>query len=633
MATLLAIRGPLTGARIELSKEVTRIGRASGCNIVIPDAVVSRIHASIRCHGHAWLLDDHDSQSGTLHNGQKVKGQVPLSPNDEIRIGHSIFLFDSEFDLQNADFTDNSVYFSAGQEDTVAIEPVATLDSQQRGSTDGVGRQGVEILSELGELFDSTRVSFGDALKGTVGRMARMLRGDVTLLMLYDHGAQRLRASVAISQGDVLADQAVLKKVYSERKAILLSDKPESTVPAAMKAPPAPKVRSVLSAPLVVDDACLGVLYFERQELDAYTLKDLRLVQSLGKLLAVFIEARQRAEASLLKTNFANADSPVLGGSPRFRKTMEIIHRVADTPASVLLVGETGTGKEVLAAEIHRLSERGRSGRPFVAVNCAAIPENLFESELFGHEKGAFTGAHRLRQGHIEVAQGGTLFLDEIGELSLTLQPKLLRFLQEHTFTRVGGTRMLRGDVRVIAATNRRLEQEVKAGKFREDLYHRLAVMPIEVPALRERREDVRLLAEHFAQVSARSLRKTVLGISDEATIMLEKYSWPGNVRELANAIERAVLMCDGKVILPRHLLLPRATADAPTALPIDLSLAKEERLPSLEEVEKVHIMKVMAATGDNQVKAAEILGIHRNTLRKKLQEWGLLESTGSGLH
>jgi transcriptional regulator with GAF, ATPase, and Fis domain len=638
MATLLAIRGPITGARINLDAESTRIGRTTSSDIAIPDAVVSRTHAIIRRQGHAWLLEDCDSQAGTLLNGNKLKGVAALSPNDEIRIGHSIFLFDSEFDLQNADFTDNSVFFSSVQDETVALAPVATLDSGPRPGEENAARQGLELLTELGELFDSSRVPFGDALKATLGRMGRLMMADVSLLMMYDFGAKRLRASVAIAKGDVLADQSVLRKVFSERKAILLSDKPEAGYHPAMKAPKSPTVRSLVAAPLVVDDSCLGLVYFERQELDAYTLKDLRLVQSLGKLLAVFVEARQRAEALTLKTNFQKSDSQVIGGSPRFRKTLDMVRRVADTPSSVLLVGETGTGKELIAAEVHRLSEAGRTGRPYVAINCAAIPESLFESELFGHEKGSFTGAHRMRQGYVEQAHGGTLFLDEIGELSLQLQPKLLRFLQEHTFMRVGGTRVLRADVRVIAATNRDLAALVSEGRFREDLYHRLAVLPVEIPPLRERREDIRMLSEHFTQVFARAMARNIVGISDEATILLEKHEWPGNVRELANALERAVLLCDGKIILPRHLLLPRSTgagatsgtASAPVAMDSTRILSGSgggTKYLSLEEIEKAHIYRVLDAQHGNQVKAAEVLGIHRNTLRKKLHDWGEVDT------
>jgi transcriptional regulator with GAF, ATPase, and Fis domain len=626
LCTLLAIRGPLAGARITLTAEATRFGRATSSEIAVPDATVSRTHAVIRRRGHAYMLEDCGSASGTLVNGRPLAVPHALAPNDEIVIGQSVFLFDSEFDLQNADFTDNSVFLSSANEDTMMLDPVATLEPRPRHASEN--QQGVELLTELGDLFDSSRIPFGEALRSTTERMARLLAADVALLMLHDQGSRNLRASAAVARGDVLADNAIIQKVFNERKALLVSDKSERRLYPVPGAPEQPSRRSVVAAPLLVDDACLGMVYFERQELDAYTLKDLRLVQSLGRLMAVFIEARQRAQVMALKGNFTAVDSRVLGGSPPFKRTLELIRRVADSPVSVLLIGETGTGKEVLAAEIHRLSEVGRQARPFVVLNCAAIPESLFEAELFGYEKGAFTGAVRMKQGQVELAHGGTLFLDEIGELSLALQPKLLRFLQEHTFMRVGGTRSLRSDVRLIAATNRNLEKEVEFGRFREDLFHRLNAFPITVPSLRERREDVRLLAEHFAQVSAKSLRREILGISDEAVVQLEKYHWPGNIRELANTIERAVLLSDGKVLLPRNFQFPgKGPSDTAQRPPVLVPPSRAHEFRPLEAIEKEYILEVLRSADGNQVRASEILGIHRNTLRKKLAEWGVAGS------
>jgi transcriptional regulator with GAF, ATPase, and Fis domain len=354
--------------------------------------------------------------------------------------------------------------------------------------------------------------------------------------------------------------------------------------------------------------------------------------------MAVFVEARQRLETVAMRQNYHGTERRLIGNSPKFRRSLEMVARIAPTQTTVLLIGETGTGKEVLAHEIHRLWANGDERRPFVAVNCAAIPESLFESQLFGHEKGAFTGAIRTHQGYIEQAAGGTLFLDEIGELSTMLQPKLLRFIQEHCFSRVGGNRLLRAEVRLIAATNRNLLEEVKQGRFREDLYHRLAVMPIEIPPLRERREDIRLFAEYYVERFAKSMGRAIHGISDEALIQMERYSWPGNVRELANCLERAVLLCDDSVLLPRHLTLGRGTpAEAPRG-PGMITLTSGDAIPiarertgnslagikSLEQVEREHITAVLDACGGNQMRASDILGIHRNTLRKKLQDWGL---------
>lgn len=643
MATLLAIRGPLTGARIDLEDEVITIGRSPKLTLSLNDATVSRLHARISRDRLGWVVEDAGSSVGTWLNGERVEKSTHLKKNDEIRIGHSIFLFDSDFDLQNADFTDNSVYFSNHNDDTMELAPVAVLSAEKEEDRDEQrDRHGVELLTDIGDLFDSARVPFGEALKGTTERMARLLGADVALLMLYDSLANRLRPSAVVAKGNVLTDSSVLHRVFQDRKAILLSDKPDLMAHPAAGAPAAPQLRSVLAAPLPVDGNCLGIVYFERHELDAYSLKDLRLVQSLGRLLAVFVEARQRVDRLELKARYDREESNVVGGSRKFRRMMDVVQRVAPTMGSILLIGETGTGKEVLAREIHRIWSKGNERLPLVCVNCAAIPETLFESEVFGHEKGAFTGANRLHQGLVERAHGGTLFLDEIGELSVPLQPKLLRFLQEHTFSRVGGKRLLRADVRVIAATNRDLEAEVRQGRFREDLYHRLAVLPVEVPPLRDRPEDVRRLAEHYINAFARRLGRKIHGISEEALIALEKYPWPGNVRELANCMERAVLLCDEKILLPRHLSLAMGegilAAGRPSSSAIrnlgtnDLIPRVVERangdldgVETLADVERRHILNVLDTCGGNQARASEALGIHRNTLRKKLQEFGVV--------
>jgi len=304
----------------------------------------------------------------------------------------------------------------------------------------------------------------------------------------------------------------------------------------------------------------------------------------------------------------------IIGLAPSVTTLRDEIEKVAAHDTAVLILGETGTGKELIARALHERSHRREY--PFIAINCTAVPENLFESELFGYEKGAFTGAAALRRGMAEMAHGGTLFLDEIGDLSLSLQPKLLRFLQEKNFYRVGGTRPIRVNVRVVAATNSDLKEKVKTGAFREDLYYRLSVMVFKAPPLRERREDIRLLAEHFLKIYADRMKKRILGFSPEAIYLLEKYPWHGNVRELMNAVERAVILVNEPIIKPEQLFLQ----------PISSSKIEKEQQDQrpLAEVEKEHIRRVLKQCRGNQVHAAKILGIHRNTLRNKLEEYGL---------
>ncbi|MBU1151112.1 MAG: sigma-54 dependent transcriptional regulator [Proteobacteria bacterium] len=292
--------------------------------------------------------------------------------------------------------------------------------------------------------------------------------------------------------------------------------------------------------------------------------------------------------------------------------------RVAASRATVLLQGESGTGKELLARLIHNLSPR--SARPIIAVNCGALHENLLESELFGHEKGAFTGATARRIGRFEEADGGTLFLDEIGELSPQVQVKLLRFLQEHEFQRLGGNQTLRTDVRVISATNRDLEQRVKEGAFREDLFYRLNVVMMSIPPLRERKEDIPVLIDHFLKRYAEENRKGIDGLSREAQDLLLKYDYPGNVRELENIIERAVVIAREDVISVEDLPFREGMEEALEGRRAEESLLRG----SIEELEKKLIVEAMEKAGDHQTRAAELLGISERMLRYKLKKYGL---------
>ena len=290
--------------------------------------------------------------------------------------------------------------------------------------------------------------------------------------------------------------------------------------------------------------------------------------------------------------------------------------KVADSSASVLILGETGTGKEYLARSIHYQSPRADG--PFVKVSCAALPETLLESELFGHEKGSFTGAIARRIGRFELADGGTLFLDEIGDTTPATQIKLLRVLQEKQFERVGGSETLAVDVRIIAATNRDLKKAIADKEFREDLYYRLNVVTINLPPLRERTEDVPELATHFVQRYNEETGKQIKGISPKGMAMLQSYSWPGNIRELENCIERAVILCHGETILAQHLLLSDGAVapSAPEPEPSDMT--------SLRDVEKDHIKRILGRFSNNQTQAASALGIDRKTLRNKIRDYGL---------
>jgi DNA-binding NtrC family response regulator len=303
-------------------------------------------------------------------------------------------------------------------------------------------------------------------------------------------------------------------------------------------------------------------------------------------------------------------DEAIIGESKIFKEILGTVARVAKTDSTVLILGESGTGKEIIARLIHSLSSR--RDKKFISVSCAALPETLLESELFGYERGAFTGASKRKEGRFELADGGTLFLDEIGDISLEIQTKLLRAIENQEFERLGGKETLKVDVRIISATNQDLEKKIKDKTFREDLYYRLNVISILVPPLRERKADIILLAEYFIKKYNQKCHKTILGITQYAKDALLSYSWPGNVRELENAIERAVVLCRGEAIDIEDL--PNLKVDS-------TKISGDE---SIKELEKKHILNILEKTDWNLGKTAEILGIHRNTLRLKMREYGL---------
>jgi two-component system response regulator HydG len=316
--------------------------------------------------------------------------------------------------------------------------------------------------------------------------------------------------------------------------------------------------------------------------------------------------------------------SQIIGHSPVMLKLLDTAAQVAASEATVLISGESGTGKEIIAGLIHFNSPR-RKG-PWVRLNCAAITETLLESELFGHEKGAFTGAERRREGRFQQADGGSLFLDEVSEMSLSMQVKLLRVLQERELTRVGGDAVERVDVRVIAATNRNLAVRVAEGRFRDDLYYRLNVVGLEVPPLRGRREDIPLLAQHFLEVFGRKNRKPLKGFTPQAMDRLTRYGWPGNVRELMNAVERAVVLAAGEYLGVEDFPMIAAAASAgPEDAGRRPVSATPDRLP-LDEIEKASILRTLEAAGGNKSETARRLGITRRTLHKKLKAYGVMK-------
>jgi DNA-binding NtrC family response regulator len=346
-----------------------------------------------------------------------------------------------------------------------------------------------------------------------------------------------------------------------------------------------------------------------------YLTKPLNFDELLVVLDKVFETSQLRRETRQLRARVRDRVAPgnIIGDAPVMQRVFEVIDQVAPSKATVLVTGESGTGKELVANAIHQKSPRVRG--PFIKLHCAALAESLLESELFGHEKGAFTGATNRKDGRFSLADGGTLFLDEIGEISPSIQVKLLRFLQEHEFERVGGTQTLKVDVRVIAATNKNLKEEVAKGRFREDLFYRLNVVALEMPSLRERRSDIPALARFFVERYAKENGKTVEGITPEAMELLASYDWPGNVRELENAIERAVVLTPAKILEARQL----PPSIRPSVLPAGAPMIPGSTMADLE---RYAILETLKSTGGSTSKAAEILGISTRTIQYRLHEY-----------
>jgi len=485
--------------------------------------------------------------------------------------------------------------------------------------------ESLKALADASAAINST-LNLQTVLEEIANKAASVARAEAASVITYDRRRNRLSFAAAVGdQGasllgqDFDADLGIAGRVVRTGQALIVRDVASNPdfYPGFDRASRF-ETRELMVAPMVYQSELIGVVeVLNRLGGGHFDEGDLELLRVFANLAAHGARNAQVHE-SLKKENLGLRETvlsgvQIIGRSEPMEKTLDLADRVARTNATVLLQGETGTGKELLAKYIHKASQR--SHKAFVGVNCAALSETLLESELFGHEKGAFTGAVSQRVGRFELADNGTLFLDEIGDISASTQVKLLRVLQEREFTRVGGTRTIACDVRIIAATNRNLKKAIEQGRFRNDLYYRLDVFPIHMPPLRQRREDITLLASHFAQAASVQLGVGPRRISDNAASLLTAHSWPGNIRELANVVERAVLMSDGPEVLPTHL--PPDIAGAASA-------AGTQGDSSLWGYERAMIVNALSENDWNQSKAARALGISRDNLRYRVKKYGI---------
>jgi Nif-specific regulatory protein len=619
---LAAIAGKLKGTVFPLDDKPMVIGRETAAEVCLADAAVSRRHSRVESNGNQFWLNDLQSLNGTFVNDVPIK-QRALQHGDRIRIGDTQFLFllhDGDVPSKSSHVEFDDRHFASGSTIQVRFDDslylmARDLSALMKVSTTITAIRGLEELQKklLELLFEVIPAERGAIL------LSEVERGAFEAMVGMDrYGSPEVTVKVS---------NTIARQVLNDGLAIISNNPGDSGQLNISESLTAAGTNAVLCVPLKMVQRTLGIIYLATsQPATRFDNDHLQLVSAIAGIAAVAIENARHLERLESENERLRADAQLehnmVGESAPMRQVYSFISKVASTDATVLITGESGTGKELAARAVHQNSKRAE--QLFLAVNCAALTESLLESELFGHEKGAFTGALALRKGRLELANGGTLFLDEIGELSPALQVKLLRVLQEREFERVGGMRTIKVDIRLIAATNKDLETAIAQGSFRADLYYRLNVVSIEMPPLRKRQEDIPLLASYFAARYAGTCNRRITGISRDATARLVAYDWPGNVRELENAIERAVVLGTTEAILEHDL--PEAVLEA--AVSDNASVAKYHE--AVAETKKELILTAMDQAEGSYTDAARLLGVHPNYLHRLIRNLNLRDQLKS---
>jgi Nif-specific regulatory protein len=609
---LLAIAGPLKGSVLELAADEVVIGRDPSNELVLNDRSASRRHAAVRRTEEGFKIVDLGSHNGTVVND--IRGEEHLLKQaDRIQLGNSHFLFLQGNDLASS----HEVDFDSGAVVTISRVQVKLQDALYSLARD------LGALIDIGSRVNSAR-SLTELQRLLLESILEIVPAERAAILLLEENSKEPYSVFAL---DRLADQPsitisseVMQQVFKEgvsvmSNEILVSKEVES------KDPISPRLTALLCVPLRLFSKTTGVIYLDTTQRGAsFQDSELKLLTGIAGFVAGNIEnvrqlewlegERERLQSAI------EIEHSMVGNSPAMKQVYQFIAKVAPADSTVLIRGESGTGKELVARAIHQNGPKAKG--PFIAINCAALTETLLESEVFGHEKGAFTGAVEQKKGKFELAEGGTIFLDEVGELTLPIQAKILRVLQEREFQRVGGTRSIKVNVRVIAATNRALEESIADGIFRQDLYYRLNVISLTMPPIRDRVADIPLLARHFLAKYSSKCKRRVSGLSREALACLMSYAWPGNARELENAIERAVVLGSTSLI---------QLEDLPESL-FDSSQPEESALPKYYQLlkkAKIRLIRDALAVANNNVsEAARMLGIHPNNLHRLMRNFGL---------
>jgi transcriptional regulator with GAF, ATPase, and Fis domain len=603
-----------------LHKPVTTVGRALGNDVALPSESVAETHAQVLFDGRDFNLEEVDKQGEILVNGKK-KRRARLVHGDRLTLGDAELSF-SMFDEPS---------LSRRTPATAEGEVVTLSDTQLHLTQQQLA--GLRKLYEFSEKL-MTLKEIDRLLEAMLDAVVEVTGAEKGLILLNDDAfvtpegptdptsssrPARVRASrnvrrEAIADGTDAISDSIVRKVVETGRPVIVSDALSDAQFGSSESVLALRLSSVMCAPLVSQGHVQGVLYvgndqvkglFERSQLDVLSIfaGQASLILQNALLLNALRADKEKLVAELKDKRFGE----IIGACPSMMEVFRKLQKVATTDISVLITGETGTGKELIAREIHRRS--GRASGPFVVINCGAIPENLIESELFGHMKGAFTGAVASRPGKFQVANGGTLFLDEIGELPLNLQVKLLRALQERVVFRVGDSKPEKVDIRIVAATNRVLEDEIRGGRFREDLYYRLNVVNIFLPPLRERGDDVLIIAKALLSKHAEELGSQVQGFTPQALAAIKKSPWPGNIRQLENRIKKGLVLCDRSLLGPEDLDLGKD--EDSTILPLE---------KAKEEFQRKYVLEVLERNNGNRTQTARDLGVDPRTIFRYLE-------------
>ena len=638
---IIAISGTLKGTIFALTEDNVSVGREASNVICLNEPSISRRHCVLKTVAKPESRSDSssgqeaecqivdlESFNGTFVNGFPIK-EYTLAHGDQIALGDVQFLFllhDAEAGTPPVAFDEADLITRSTvrlqREDAFYLRPDKVLPDLPSESR--VARER-NVLLKISTTLTSIR-NVRDLQHRLLELILEVIPAEREAILLTDDKREELASLCGWNRRTGLDDttrvsKTITNQVLREEVALLSNDIFENENIGGAPSLVESRVCSLLCAPLVAFEKPLGVIYLDTSDPTArFDEGHLRLLTAIAGISALALENALQIEG--LTGENARLQSEIrlehamIGEGVRMREVYTFLSKVAPAHSTVLILGESGTGKELAAHAIHLNSSRAT--KPFVAINCATLTESLLESELFGHEKGAFTGAIAQKRGKLEVADGGTVFLDEVGELPPVIQAKLLRVLQTREFERVGGTRPVKTDVRIIAATNRNLETAIKEGDFREDLYYRLNVLSIVMPALRDRREDIPLLATYFVAEFSKKCKRKVTGISPEARRLLHSYDWPGNVRELENAIERALVLGSTDLIVPEDL--PEAVCESGPAE----NASKGSYYEAIKEAKRQFISEALKQAQGNYTEAAKRLGVHPNNLHRLIRSLDL---------